>query len=91
MRERVLGPSTDPAALPQERPQPARADMHPRLLLQVDRQARRCPHVEDQAERAGTTLERGVHRLQVGPIRLDRSTWSGRIRQGVHPSRGKAR
>ena len=91
MRERVLGPSTDPAALPQERAQPARADVRSGLLLQVERQALRRPHVEDQAERAGTALQRGLHGLQIRLICSHRSTGPRGVTQRRRPTRGKAR
>ncbi len=86
MLERVLGSSTHPAVLPQEHAQPARADVHPRLLLQIDRQALRRPHIEGQPQVTWRRLQRAVHRRQIPRIRVHRSTWSGRIRQGRHPT-----
>jgi hypothetical protein len=89
--ERVLGSSTHPAALSQEHAQPARADVHPRLLLQIRRESLRRPHVEDQAERAGTALQRCLHGLQIRLICSHRSTGPRGVTQRRHPTRGKAR
>lgn len=90
MFERVLGPSTDPAALRQERPQPARADRHPRLLRQIPRQPLGRPHVKGQAQRRGRRLQRGVHRRQISCIGSYRPAAAGRIRQRHDPPVRKA-
>ncbi len=91
MFERVLGPPTDPAALSQERTQPARRNVHPRVLLQVDGQPLRGPDVKGKAQLGRWGLQRGFHGGHIGGIRLHGPAGAGRIRQCTHAPVCKAR
>ena len=73
VREGVFGPPTYPPALRQAGAEPARADRHARLLLQIDRQALGRPHVKGHPQRAGSGLQRRFHGRQVDGIRAHRS------------------
>ena len=90
MLEGVFGSATDPAVLGQEHPQPARTDMDARLLLQIERQALRGPHVEGQTESRRRRLQRLLQGRHIGSIRLQRTSRAGGIGQGCHPTGGEA-
>jgi hypothetical protein len=76
--------------LPQERAQPAGADGHPRLLLQIDRQTRGSPHIEGQAQRAWRRLQRRFHGRQIRLVRSHRATAAPPVAKRSHPTLGKA-
>ena len=90
MLEGVLGSAAHPALLRQQDPQPARADMDARLLLQIGRESLRGPHVEGQAQRARRGLQRLLQGRQIGGICCDGTPGARRIGQGCHPTGGKA-
>jgi hypothetical protein len=91
MLERVLGSSTDPTTLRQERAQPAGRNVDPGLLLQIHRQPLGRPDVKGEPERAGRGLQSRLQSRQVGGIRLHRSARARRIGQGSHSALGKTR
>jgi len=89
MLERVLGPPTDPAPLVQEGSHPGGREAHPRLLLQVGRQPRRGPDVEDQPQRGRRGLHRRLQRLEHRRGGLGRPAAARRIRQRPQPLANK--
>jgi hypothetical protein len=89
--EGVLWPSTDPAVLRQEHPEPAGRDVHAGLLLQIGREPRGGPHIKDQAQRRGRRLQRRLQGPHVGRIRLHGPPRARRIGQRRHPACPKAR
>ncbi len=90
MLERVLGSPTHPPVLPQEHAQPAGAEMHACLLLQIAGESLGRPHVEGQSLRARRRFQRRLHGGQIGGIRLHGSARARRVAERSHSARRKA-
>ena len=90
MLVRVLGSPTHPPVLPQEHAQPAGAEMHACLLLQIAGESLGRPHVEGQSLRARRRVQRRLHGSQIGGIRLHGSARARRVGERSHSARRKA-
>jgi hypothetical protein len=75
--------------LGQEHPQPARTEVHCRLLLQIGRQARGGPDIEGQPQGARQGLQRRLQRCHIGRIGSHWAPGARGIDQRGYPTRRK--